>query len=133
VRKMTSDALKQLIQENSAEAAHVDFKQEWHRNKAKLIHDILCLSNADYAGDRVLTRGMRVDSTISSPNPVSEQSYLCVRSTRRIARKPLLPCLHEVLGPFVIYALSDAFTATQLSNAVFATKAIQHDPDLLFG
>jgi hypothetical protein len=32
---MTSDALKQLIQENSAEAAHVDFKQEWHRNKAK--------------------------------------------------------------------------------------------------
>ncbi|MDP4062447.1 hypothetical protein RBLE17_22080 [Rhodobacteraceae bacterium LE17] len=58
---------------------------------------------------------------------------ISVRSTRRIARKPLLPCLHEVLGPFVIYALSDAFTATQLSNAVFATKAIQHDPDLLFG
>ena len=77
MRKMASDALKQLIQENSAEAAHVDFKQEWHRNKAKLIHDILCLSNADYAGDRVLTRGMRVDSTISSPNPDSEQSYLC--------------------------------------------------------
>ena len=49
---MTSDALKQLIQENSAEAAHVDFKQEWHRNKAKLIHDILCLSNADYKGPR---------------------------------------------------------------------------------
>ena len=53
MRKMTSDALKQLIQENSAEAAHVDFKQEWHRNKAKLIHDILCLSNADYAGDSI--------------------------------------------------------------------------------
>ena len=58
MRKMTSDALKQLIQENSAEAAHVDFKQEWHRNKAKLIHDILCLSNADYAGDRVLLSGL---------------------------------------------------------------------------
>ena len=27
----------------------------------------------------------------------------------------------------------ETFTATQLSNAVFATKAIQHDPDLLFG
>ena len=64
MRKMTSDALKQLIQENSAEAAHVDFKQEWHRNKAKLIHDILCLSNADYAGDRVLLFGINDNGEI---------------------------------------------------------------------
>ena len=61
---MTSDALKQLIQENSAEAAHVDFKQEWHRNKAKLILDILCLSNADYAGDRVLLFGINDNGEI---------------------------------------------------------------------
>ena len=38
-----------------------------------------------------------------------------------------------VLAPFLIYALTKPFTATQLSNAIFATKAIQYNPDLLFG
>ena len=55
-----------------------------------------------------------------------------VRRACRVTRQPLLAGFHEVLGPFVIDALRDAFTATQLSDAVFATQAIQHDPDLLF-
>lgn len=64
MRKITSDELKQLINENSAEAAHVDFKQEWHNNNAKLIHDILCLSNADYYGDRFLLFGVNDNAEI---------------------------------------------------------------------
>ena len=40
-----------------------------------------------------------------------------------IASQPLLACFHEVLRPFVVDALRDTFTTTQLSNAVFATKA----------
>ena len=48
MHKITNDELKILIAENSAESMHVDFKQEWHSNNAKLILDILCLSNVDY-------------------------------------------------------------------------------------
>lgn len=68
MRKITSDELKQLIEENSAEAAHVDFKQEWHSNNAKLIHDILCLSNADYDGDRFLLLGVNNNAEIIGLN-----------------------------------------------------------------
>ena len=64
MRKITSHELKQLIEENSAEAAHVDFKQVWHNNNAKLIHDILCLSNADYDGDRFLLLGVNDNAEI---------------------------------------------------------------------
>ena len=39
---------------------------------------------------------------------------------------------HEVHGPFVVNALRYAFTTAQLTNADFATQAIQHDYDLLF-
>ncbi len=58
VRKITVDELTRLINENTAEATHVDFKQVWHDNKAKLIHDILCLANSDYNGDRFLLFGV---------------------------------------------------------------------------
>ena len=34
--------------------------------------------------------------------------------------------LHEVLGPFVIQAPGDAFSAAQLSDTVFTTQAIQN-------
>ena len=36
--------------------------------------------------------------------------------------------LHEVLRPFVIYALRDTFLAAQLSDTVIAAQAFQHDP-----
>lgn len=56
-----------------------------------------------------------------------------VGCTGCIASQPLLACFHEVLRPLVVDALRDAFTTTQLGNAVFATKAVQDYPDLLFG
>ena len=43
-------------------------------------------------------------------------------------------CLtQELLGPDIIEALGDAFLAADLSDAVLAAKAVQHDPDLVFG
>ena len=33
----------------------------------------------------------------------------------------------------IIQALRDPFLAAQLGNAVFATQAVQHDPNLVFG
>ena len=35
-----------------------DFKLEHHKNNADLIHDVLCLANADYAGQRYLVFGV---------------------------------------------------------------------------
>ncbi len=49
-----------------------------------------------------------------------------------VAEQPILPDLNEVLKPFIIETLRNPLTATQLSNTVLATKAIQYDPDLLF-
>ena len=49
-----------------------------------------------------------------------------------VAEQPILPDLHEVFKPFIIETLRNPLRATQLSNTVFATKAIQYDPDLLF-
>ena len=42
-----------------------------------------------------------------------------------VASKTPLPSLHEVFRPFVVDALGNAFTATQLSDAVFAAQAVK--------
>ena len=57
----------------------------------------------------------------------------CIRLAGRITSQPLLAGLEEFLLPAVIQALGDPFLAAQLGNAVFSTKAGQHDPDLLLG
>src|SRR5271167_4142311 len=55
------------------------------------------------------------------------------RRTCRVARQTALAGLQELLGPSVIKALGNAFTAAQLGNAGLAAQAIQNYPDLLFG
>src|SRR5215475_8481828 len=54
------------------------------------------------------------------------------RLTRRVAGEPFLARLQELLRPTVVQVLIDPFLAAQLSNAVLATQAFQHDADLLF-
>src|SRR5262245_2754470 len=54
------------------------------------------------------------------------------RLTRRVAGEPFLARLQELLRPTVVPVLIDPFLAAQLSNAVLATQAFQHDADLLF-
>lgn len=58
MKKLTPEELKELIDNNSAESVYVDFKQKWHSCNTELLHDILCLSNADYDGDRFLLFGV---------------------------------------------------------------------------
>lgn len=58
MQRITADELKRLIEDYPDEAIHVEFKQEWDKNNATLIHDILCLGNADNDGDRFLLMGV---------------------------------------------------------------------------
>lgn len=44
--------------DSKREDTYWDFKQEWHKNNADLLHDIICLANADYKGDRFLIFGI---------------------------------------------------------------------------
>ena len=49
--------------------------------------------------------------------------------TRRVAGEPFLARLQKLLRPTVVQVLIDPFLAAQLSNAVRATQAFQHDAD----
>jgi hypothetical protein len=49
--------INQLL--NDTESDCLDFKQEFHSNMAELVHDILCLLNSKYDGDRYLVFGVR--------------------------------------------------------------------------
>lgn len=56
--------VKKLI--GTGECEWIDFKEKHHSNKADLVHDVLCLANADYSGDRYLVIGIRdSDRTIA--------------------------------------------------------------------
>ena len=70
------DTLLQTVQnlvDRRTEGTHWDFKHQHHENKADLIHDILCLANADHVGDRFLVFGIEdhtlaVHSIDNTPN-----------------------------------------------------------------
>jgi hypothetical protein len=48
--------IRQLLSANESE--YLDFKREWHHNKAELVHDILSLLNSDSNSDRYLIIGV---------------------------------------------------------------------------
>jgi hypothetical protein len=58
-----------------------------------------------------------------------------IRSRRpgRVARQPSLARLQELLRPAVISGLGNTLLAAQLGDAVLTTKALHHNPDLVFG
>lgn len=51
------DELQKLI-DSKREGTHWDFKEKYDENKASLLHDILCLSNAQHKGNRYLIFGV---------------------------------------------------------------------------
>jgi hypothetical protein len=55
------------------------------------------------------------------------------RSAGGVPGRRRLPASMNSFGPGVIQALSDAFLAAQLGNAVLATQAVEHDTDLVLG
>jgi hypothetical protein len=54
--------LQNLISQKESES--LDFKREFHENNAQLLHDILCLSNSYYQGDRFIIFGVANDKTV---------------------------------------------------------------------
>ena len=57
----------------------------------------------------------------------------CRSRPRRIAGKPTLASLKELLRPLVIDALGNAFAAAKFGNGFLTSQSIQHDADLFFG
>ena len=49
--------IRELIT-SGREGSYWDFKLEYHSNNADFLHDILCLSNSDYEGDRYIIFGV---------------------------------------------------------------------------
>jgi hypothetical protein len=56
--RLDIDGLNRFIDRHLKEEQFFDYKEEWHKNKADLSRDILCLSNAAYQGDRYLIFGV---------------------------------------------------------------------------
>jgi len=58
--RLTAQDVYFLIQENRGENTHIDFKKTFKDEGGNpyLVHDILCLANADYNGDRFLLFGV---------------------------------------------------------------------------
>jgi hypothetical protein len=54
--------IQSIISQKESES--LDFKREFHENNAKLLHDILCLSNSFHEGDRFIVFGVADDKTI---------------------------------------------------------------------
>ena len=57
--QLTPYELEFLIETTRNEDVHVDFKQVHHDNDTDLIHDILCMANADCAGSRFIIYGVQ--------------------------------------------------------------------------
>ena len=63
-----SDPLYGIVQnliDRQTEGTYWDFKRQHHENSAELIHDVLCLANADHDGDRYIIFGVE-DQTFTA-------------------------------------------------------------------
>lgn len=56
------------------EGQYWDFKEKYHDNKASLLHDILCLSNALHKGNKYLILGVSDPATECEIKGVSSDS-----------------------------------------------------------
>lgn len=65
--EIVSDLINRKI-----EGTYWDFKREHHKSKSDLIHDVLCLANAEHTGDRYLIFG--VDDKEFSLLPINEDT-----------------------------------------------------------
>jgi hypothetical protein len=76
-------------------------------------------------------RNSSVCSATTSLRARASCDFAAARLTHNIASQALLAGFHEVLGPFVIQTLSNAFSAAQFGNAVFTSQAVQDNAYLL--
>jgi hypothetical protein len=85
------------------ESESLDFKREFHVNNAELLHDILCLSNSFYEGDRVLVFGVANDGTVygveNDPNKKTNADFHDFLRQARFNKIPKVKLtVHEVDG-----------------------------------
>jgi hypothetical protein len=91
---MNRDDLRQLIEAGESETA--DFKQIYHENNSRLVHDILCLANAgvNMKRDRLIIFGISDSGNVvgvqSDPNRKDTVKVNDLLSNIRFNRKPLI-------------------------------------------
>ena len=56
--RLTENNIENFIANNKDENIYVDFKEKFNDNNARLIHDVLCMANADHSGDRYILFGV---------------------------------------------------------------------------
>lgn len=76
------------------EAEHLDRKREYPKNNVNLIHDILCLANADAKNHRYLIFGIANDKTIfgveNDPNRKNQSHILNLLKDSHLNRLPII-------------------------------------------
>lgn len=70
------------LRKTKKEGVYWDFKRQHHNNKTDLLHDILCLTNAEYDGDRYLIFGiddvsMKLYDLNADDNRRTQADFLC--------------------------------------------------------
>jgi hypothetical protein len=58
--------------------------------------------------------------------------FIAAGFSERIALQTLLACLQKRFAPLIVHTGSNAFSATDVGNAVFSLQAFQNDPDFFF-
>ena len=95
MEKISKEKLSLLLK--NAEQTHFDFKLEHHENTSKLVHDILCLSNAEIESDRFIIYG------------VNNQRELKGFSGKRKKQAEIVDCLNNsnfnTIPEFLLYSI----------------------------
>lgn len=121
--------LQELLKEPESE--FLDYKRCFHENKAKLLHDILCLSNAYADGDRYLVFGVEDDGQIfgidSDPNRRNNAQIQDFIRQVGFNRMPTLRLSEETSGSKAIAVLT---ISNRPDKPFFLTKEYR-DKDVL--
>ena len=64
--------------------------------------------------------------------PLEQMDLVPGGVSHAVAGKPLLPCLHELLGPRVVGVRLDALPPAQVTHGDLAAEALQRYTNLLF-
>jgi len=74
------------------ESEFMDFKESYHDNRVRLLHDVLCLANAPTTNDRFLIFGVRDDRTVVTvTNDPNRKRQIDILTLLRDSRINILP------------------------------------------
>src|SRR6188472_3845139 len=97
------------------------------------IRNNLLLTGGPYVFEQAIFQRQVGNGLLQGTRLAAKVLHFAARSSAcSVARQPPLAGFQEFLRPGVVEALCNPFLAAELSDAVLAAKAIQHDPDLVF-